>query len=244
MDEASDPLSKCYIDRCAEWSACRAALIGNEPHSSKPGPRLSSVCARRKRSRVPPGKFQSLQINGLIVYWGAHASVEQRHAPGRVADLFESAMRALDVREARRVLLKAVAACPDQAVDKTIETGRGGWRTLLMRAAELGFEEAVDLLMDKGAQPDLIDHEGRCALSLAAAGGHVETVQVLLSRGAYPNLADAKGRTPCEWARANGHREVARILGTHEVPVVTSPEVSLDLFQSPTTWVSPRRDCG
>ena len=52
--------------------------------------------------------------------------------------------------------------------------------TVLCCAAETGYVEAVRLLLDRGANPDLADSNGHPPLLRAATGGHLEIVQLLL----------------------------------------------------------------
>ena len=50
-------------------------------------------------------------------------------------------------------------------------------------------------MLQKGADPNHMDKEGRTALIAAAHTGCVETVEVLLDHGASVNHADSDGRT-------------------------------------------------
>ncbi len=60
---------------------------------------------------------------------------------------------------------------------------RYGW-TPLMQAACYGHSECVVLLMQKGADPHLLNAWKTSALVLAAQGGHFGVVHALLSNGA------------------------------------------------------------
>ena len=51
----------------------------------------------------------------------------------------------------------------------------------MSRAAQLGDERVVKLLLENGVQPDFEDMSGQKPLSRAIEGGHVAVVQLLLA---------------------------------------------------------------
>jgi len=55
-------------------------------------------------------------------------------------------------------------------------------RTPLSRASENGNERAVKLLLEKGAQPDIKDKDGRTALSWAIEGRDPVIIQLLVAQ--------------------------------------------------------------
>jgi ankyrin repeat protein len=86
----------------------------------------------------------------------------------------------------------------------------------LVYAASWGRGEAVDLLLDRGAQVNLIpagfDYSGT-PLHYAALNGHRSVVDQLLNRGADPAVRDTKiGTLPEGWAEHGGHLELAEYL--------------------------------
>jgi ankyrin repeat protein len=83
----------------------------------------------------------------------------------------------------------------------------------LVFAAHWGRAEAVDYLLDHGAQVNLIpagfDYAGT-PLHYAALGGRRAMVDQLLQRGADPALRDTKiGALPEDWAEHFGHADLA-----------------------------------
>ena len=56
-----------------------------------------------------------------------------------------------------------------------------------MIAALRGHSETVTALLAAKANPNLLDKEGRTALSYAAGNGHFESVKALLAAKADPN---------------------------------------------------------
>lgn len=72
---------------------------------------------------------------------------------------------------------------------------------LLALMASRGQARAVTLLLELGADPHLVDHEGATALHRAAQSGSVDTVAALLAAGADVNRRDARWQgTPLSWA--------------------------------------------
>jgi uncharacterized protein len=87
--------------------------------------------------------------------------------------------------------------------------------TLLHDMAQNGDLAKARLLLDHGAELDLIEDEYRSTpLGLAARWGRRPLVELLLSRGANPNAAGAAWSTPLAWARRKGHAEIERMLVT------------------------------
>ncbi|XP_067372481.1 ankyrin repeat domain-containing protein 50 isoform X2 [Channa argus] len=93
-----------------------------------------------------------------------------------------------------------------------------GW-TALRSAAWGGHKDAVQSLLNAGADVDGCDSQGRTALRAAAWGGHEEVVLTLLNYGAQVDRADSKGRTPLIAAAYMGHHEVVEILLDHSAEV-------------------------
>jgi ankyrin repeat protein len=58
----------------------------------------------------------------------------------------------------------------------------------------------IQLLLEKGADPNLGDNDGRTPLAWAAEKGREETVKILLENGANVNSTDNYGQTPLSWA--------------------------------------------
>ncbi|WP_264707508.1 ankyrin repeat domain-containing protein [Wolbachia endosymbiont (group A) of Acrocera orbiculus] len=56
--------------------------------------------------------------------------------------------------------------------------------------------QAIDSLLEAGADPNIQDNKGKTPLYLAAAKGHYNNANSLLLKGANPNITSRKGRTP------------------------------------------------
>jgi ankyrin repeat protein len=76
-------------------------------------------------------------------------------------------------------------------------------------------ETGARLLLEKGADVESRDNEGRTPLGWAAEKGHEVVVKLLLERGAELEPRDNDGRTPLGWAARRGHEAVANLLQSH-----------------------------
>ncbi len=93
-----------------------------------------------------------------------------------------------------------------------IETQHG--RTPLNEAAVMDNQEAIEPLLEAGANTHIQDHEGHTALMHAAAYGSAESVDRLLKAGADPNIQGVnRGDTALMQAASHGSTEsVERLL--------------------------------
>ncbi len=78
------------------------------------------------------------------------------------------------------------------------DTQHGG--APLLWAAAAGQDQAVDLLIQRGADVNAVDPEGGSAILVAAFLGHVKIVDLLIQNGANVNAANKRGETPLDVA--------------------------------------------
>ena len=88
---------------------------------------------------------------------------------------------------------------------------KDGW-TALHKAADIGNEEMVTLLLRSGAMVNSEDEKGMRPLHLAARKGYLEIVRLLLMSGAEVHSQACDCLTPLDYAVTSGHLEVARML--------------------------------
>jgi ankyrin repeat protein len=82
----------------------------------------------------------------------------------------------------------------------------------LSKAASYGNEAVVKLLLEKGAEPESEDSDGRTSLLRAAENGHKAVVELLLEKGAKPEPEASDSQTPLSLAAKNGHEAVVQLL--------------------------------
>jgi ankyrin repeat protein len=116
---------------------------------------------------------------------------------------------AISSNEADQELAKAI-----DLVNKYREdVGTAGFNAALLKAAERGISEDVEILLRSGANPNYKAPSGWTPLLMAAGKGHDEAVKVLLEMGADPNDQNVFARhTPLILAALNRHLEVAKTL--------------------------------
>jgi hypothetical protein len=115
--------------------------------------------------------------------------------------------------------------------------------TALMKAAFFGHERVVRVLLERGADPNLIRNDRFTALALAAFFGHAETVKTLIEFGARTEVVTRAGASARIWAKARTFNDVARCLETHApkplrvttTPVAATPAVKT-LKEPPEIW--------
>ena len=96
-----------------------------------------------------------------------------------------------------------------------------------MRAASCGQAQIVRLLLDHGADPNVMRNDKFTALALAAFFGHTETVKTLMEFGARTEDVTRSGASAQTWATARTYAEVARCLGTPRPQ--TQPQATIQL---------------
>lgn len=115
--------------------------------------------------------------------------------------------------------------------------------TALMRAAYHGRVQMVRMLLEHGADPNLMRNDKFTALSIAAFFGHTEIVDMLVQHGANTDASTRFGTSPRMWARARSFGDVARCLekkrSEHEHPV-KQPVVPTPAAPTPPAPVAVR----
>lgn len=86
---------------------------------------------------------------------------------------------------------------------------------LLCSYAKLGYTRRIRDLLDLGADPNLSDYDGRCALHLAASENRKEIAKLLFRYNAEVNETDNYHHTPLFEALKGEHYELAKYLYKH-----------------------------
>ncbi|KAM3510890.1 hypothetical protein MY11210_005493 [Beauveria gryllotalpidicola] len=74
------------------------------------------------------------------------------------------------------------------------------------------FDTIVKMLLEKGANIDAKDNDGRTALSYVAEKGHEAIVKLLLEKGANIDAKDNDGRTALSYVAEKGHEAIVKLL--------------------------------
>ena len=89
-----------------------------------------------------------------------------------------------------------------EGANPNIADNRG--RTPLIAAAEIGFLEGVQALVDGGARVDVANQTGETPLIAAVHSRNTQLMEILLRAGADPDAADNTGRSAREYAAMRG----------------------------------------
>jgi len=89
----------------------------------------------------------------------------------------------------------------------------GGGKTLLHWAASNGWTEAMEILLDRGANVNMMSSGGGTPLMEAAYTGKTEACRILIDRGAIVHIAEPNcGRTALHMTTRWGSVDTARLL--------------------------------
>ena len=160
---------------------------GDEQKSSKPtqqsSNKTSGFPSDQERQPLRPSR-QLVQVSNACPEWGT-------------PELFK-----IDV--IRRCIAEGLN--PNAKIEK---------ETLLTTVARMPGQdatEAVQVLLDAGANVDVQNKEGATALMAASVRGHTATVQVLLDAGANVDVQNKEGATAFMAASMKGHTATVQVL--------------------------------
>lgn len=119
--------------------------------------------------------------------------------------------------DAARLLLRSGARV-------SLRSAAGGGLLPLHQAAVTGQSAMCELLLERGAQVDVVDDDKNTPLHYAAACGSTASVKVLLLQGADVTATQNQGLLPAHWAAHKGHTEVLSTLLGYGAPVNAAAE--------------------
>jgi len=95
-----------------------------------------------------------------------------------------------------------------------LDTPSGGVPPLLLAVLNRQPDN-IALFVEKGANVNLADTDGRTPLLVATENAQMELVQALVAKGANVNAKDARGQTPLSLAKRGRQTEIAAFLTEH-----------------------------
>lgn len=132
--------------------------------------------------------------SGASSDWSAELVVTTAKKPLTGEDVHSAILRQ-NLSELERILETREAP-----IDATNKFGQSP----LMVAAEKGYVDMMDALVDGGADVNFQNDAGKTALMMAAYGGQREAVNQLIRSGASLDLRDRGGSTALHWAADSG----------------------------------------
>ena len=102
------------------------------------------------------------------------------------------------------------AALIDGGVDVNITDSKGTY-PLMLACSYKDNDEMIELLLSKGADPNIYGPNGETPLGLAAKYS-LPAVQMLVAKGADVNAKHGEGFTALRWAQEMGQGEVVKFL--------------------------------
>ena len=98
-------------------------------------------------------------------------------------------------------------------MDANVPTADESGNTPAVICCMMGHVKCLALLLDRGADPNLVCKGGYTPTHCACINGHLKCVQLLIARGANYNAKDAsEGYTPLDCARERGHTACVELL--------------------------------
>ena len=187
----------------------------DRPHGGKKGSGKANFKRHHDRSRSRSGGRRRHSGKGAIdsrTGKGRSKGDKREKSPGRDTEppALWKATEEGNVDTCRRLL-------EDQSID--VDEPHKLW-TPLMKAAEEGYAEIAQLLLDRGADIKCTNRKGRDALSFAAApsmkrastDGHLYVLRLLVERGADPLRKDERGQTAKDRAKQEGRDDIVKCL--------------------------------
>ena len=108
--------------------------------------------------------------------------------------------------------IKSILAKNPELIDHRDEDGQSA----LHLAADKGAVDALNVLMESGADGNAADGDGITVLQAAVIAENVEACRVLLSHGANPDQTDVDGDTPRKCAEEDGSDEMKELFASYK----------------------------
>ncbi|RYJ13291.1 ankyrin repeat domain-containing protein [Halogeometricum borinquense] len=103
----------------------------------------------------------------------------------------------------------------DRGID--LDAQNGGGITPLLHALEVESYDTVEVLLEAGADPNILDNKGRYPLAMTVINGREDRkyMKMLLEYGADPTAMDESGQSVLEWVRMLGYTDVVELMESY-----------------------------
>jgi len=143
---------------------------------------------------------------------------------GTPVDFESDFVTAVQAGDAARCSLLLAQAIPGD----TVATGRDRWGcSVLHSAVNCGKREIVEMLLDNGADMDVLDVMKEGPIHLAARTGNLEVCHILLERGAVSDGKNVHGNTPLLVAGHAGQKDICEFLIDYGCGITETIDVKL-----------------
>ena len=139
--------------------------------------------------------------------------------PGFQNQSSRSSIQAIQSGDLTKLLMLAASNGQVEAVNKllaitdiNVDAAPDEGRTALHWAANNGFVDVIEALLNAGADVDRQDNSGSTALHLAATMNHAKVVDLLRGKGTASDIVDEAGRKPIHYAAMDGNFSVVQLL--------------------------------
>jgi ankyrin repeat protein len=183
--------------------------------------------------------IQFLVENGLDLRAAVPGDAAATHHGSRATALMFSA---ISVGMQRPALFRLLL---EQGGDAAA-TGLGGHTlTGLLCSKANEYPETLQVLLDAGADPSVLDGGGFGPLHFAAGRNHHQSLGLLLRAGASPGQMARDGSFPLLWAAANSAREAhANLLAEHDTVLLQRLEHAVEVLPPVWFWSPPHAGWG
>lgn len=179
---------------------------------------ISSVGGKKKFGATATDLFRVCPDGAAVVPMRSGTSIQEAKLPWMIVEeevQDPSRMTPLQAASAEGSPQKVRRASMDREIDEMDEIGRSA----LMHACIKNQVEAVETLLELGANACHQDVNGRTAVSWAAYYGHLDVLKVLVRQAREAvGIPDRDGRSPFHWCSKNSPPGCMDVLLEHATP--------------------------